>query len=711
MTRNIIFVPIGENQDIIENILYFSKFFKKNQISCNYFNPIIKKNTLKKVIKNSSYYINKFYDNDHIIKSSFINNFTELLEKKRYIYILEKILDMYSLKSNNEMVLIKGISYSDNISMNFFNQLNLDIANILNADIIFLFTLKNNFIKNFLYKYYIINDFFLKKHCSKNLGIIINLPDNNLLKENIFLNNFYCEKIENNFFKQGFSKNSFLKYKKMPILGIFSLNKNNFSVSRNFLLKKLLVQEKYIDDMNDVLIHSIILYKNEYRNIENFLNKNTLLIVYLSNFIFLKDIYSFLKMNKNIFSILIIKNCKLNFIENKLYSNLKNIGISIFFTKIDSFDIFSCLSKVNYFKKIQCSKVDFKKRNFSIFSDKIFSILNNNGQFNKEICSYKFLYQLKKKSQKLKKTIIFPEGENIKIIQAVYLCEKLDICNCVLLGNPILIYKKAQKLNLILSSKIKIYDPKLIISDYINFFSKIYKNNNLKECKEILMKNNIIISMILLKKFSKYHGLVAGIENTTADVIRPALKIIKMKEKVKLISSIFFMLFKEKVFVYGDCAINPNPSALDLSRIAIQSADSSKLFGITPKIAMLSYSTNDSGSGLMVEKVRRATELVRQKRPDLIIEGPIQYDAATDKYVSKIKCPNSKIFGQANVFIFPDLNSGNITYKAVQRSCSIISIGPMIQGLSKPVNDLSRGASVKDILYTITVTAIQSHEN
>jgi phosphate acetyltransferase len=196
--------------------------------------------------------------------------------------------------------------------------------------------------------------------------------------------------------------------------------------------------------------------------------------------------------------------------------------------------------------------------------------------------------------------------------------------------------------------------------------------------------------------------------HTTANTIRPALQLIKTKPNVTIVSSIFFMCLPDQVVVYGDCAINPDPNAEQLADIAIESADSAVAFGISPKMALISYSTGESGTGTDVDKVRQATELVTKNRPDLMVDGPLQFDAAVSRSVASKKAPDSPVAGDATVLIFPDLNTGNTTYKAVQRSANVISIGPMLQGLKKPVNDLSRGAKVDDIIYTIALTAIQA---
>ena len=203
-------------------------------------------------------------------------------------------------------------------------------------------------------------------------------------------------------------------------------------------------------------------------------------------------------------------------------------------------------------------------------------------------------------------------------------------------------------------------------------------------------------------------GMVSGAVHTTAHTIRPSFEIIKTKPGTSIVSSVFFMSLADRVLVYGDCAVNPNPDAEQLADIAISSADTAGQFGVDPRIAMLSYSTGSSGSGADVERVRTATELVRRRRPDLSVEGPIQYDAAVDASVAEAKLPESSVAGRATVFIFPDLNTGNNTYKAVQRSAGAVAIGPVLQGLNKPVNDLSRGALVEDIVNTIAITAIQA---
>jgi phosphate acetyltransferase len=223
------------------------------------------------------------------------------------------------------------------------------------------------------------------------------------------------------------------------------------------------------------------------------------------------------------------------------------------------------------------------------------------------------------------------------------------------------------------------------------------------------LEDNVVLGTMMLT-LDEVDGLVSGAVHTTANTIRPALQLIRTAPGVTTVSSVFFMLMPNDVLVYGDCAVNPDPDAEQLADIAVQSADSARAFGIDPCVAMISYSTGTSGSGADVDKVRRALALTRTRRPDLLIDGPLQYDAASVASVGRLKAPGSNVAGHANVFIFPDLNTGNTTYKAVQRSAHVVSIGPMLQGLRKPVNDLSRGASVDDIVYTIALTAIQASQ-
>ncbi len=318
-----------------------------------------------------------------------------------------------------------------------------------------------------------------------------------------------------------------------------------------------------------------------------------------------------------------------------------------------------------------------------------------------------FRYNLIKVSRKLDRTIVLPEGDEPRTITAAITCEEKKIANCLLLADPEKVRQIAEVRGLSVPESLQIVDPAIIREKYVDSFVKLRKHKGMNEVRaRQLLEDNVVLGTMMLQE-GDVDGLVSGAVHTTANTIVPAFQLIKTQPDAKLVSSIFFMCLPDQVLVYGDCAVNPDPSAEELADIAIQSADSAISFGIPARVAMISYSTGKSGSGSDVDKVVKATEIAKKRRPDLIIDGPLQYDAAANAGVAKKKAPNSPVAGKATVYVFPDLNTGNTTYKAVQRSANVVSIGPMLQGMKKPVNDLSRGALVDDIIYTIALTSIQ----
>ncbi|RKT00394.1 phosphate acetyltransferase [Flavobacterium sp. 123] len=322
-----------------------------------------------------------------------------------------------------------------------------------------------------------------------------------------------------------------------------------------------------------------------------------------------------------------------------------------------------------------------------------------------------FQYNLVKRAKKHRKHIVLPEGNDERIIIAASRLLAMDVVDISIIGNKKQIENKVAELGLDFDfSKVDIINPieSKCYDDYVNTYYELRKAKNVSMAmaKDLMEDVSYFGTMMVYKGHAD--GMVSGAAHTTQHTILPALQFIKTKPNCSVVSSIFFMCLEDRVSIFGDCAINPNPTAEQLAEIAISSADSSLAFGIEPKVAMLSYSSGSSGKGDEVDKVRLATEIVRQKRPDLKIEGPIQYDAAVDLEVGQSKMPNSEVAGHASVLIFPDLNTGNNTYKAVQRETGALAIGPMLQGLNKPVNDLSRGCTVDDIINTVVITAIQA---
>ncbi len=319
-----------------------------------------------------------------------------------------------------------------------------------------------------------------------------------------------------------------------------------------------------------------------------------------------------------------------------------------------------------------------------------------------------FRYQLVKRAQDANKRIVLPEGAEPRTVRAAAICQQRQIARCVLLAVPEEVHRVAKEENIQLPDGLEILDPASLIERYVGPMVEMRKAKGLTpEDARAQLQDTVVLGTMMLA-LDEVDGLVSGAVHTTANTIRPALQLIKTAPGYNLVSSVFFMLLPDQVLVYGDCAVNPNPSATELAEIALQSADSAVALGIPPRIAMISYSTGNSGSGAEVDKVKEATRIARERRPDLPIDGPLQYDAASVPSVGRQKAPDSPVAGQATVFVFPDLNTGNTTYKAVQRSASVISVGPMLQGLAKPVNDLSRGALVDDIVFTIALTALQA---
>ncbi|AHD21015.1 phosphate acetyltransferase [Rhodococcus sp. p52] len=322
-----------------------------------------------------------------------------------------------------------------------------------------------------------------------------------------------------------------------------------------------------------------------------------------------------------------------------------------------------------------------------------------------------FEYQLIDRARAQQRHIVLPEGEDDRILRAAGRVLQRGIAKLTILGDEAAVRQRASELGVDLSQA-QILDPRT--SEHADRFAEEYarlrahKGMTVERAREIMRDISYFGTMMV--HLGLADGMVSGAAHTTAHTIRPALEIIKTEPGVSTVSSIFLMCLADRVLAYGDCAVVPDPTADQLADIAISSAATAARFGIDPRVAMLSYSTGESGSGADVDKVRSATTLVRERRPDLLVEGPIQYDAAIEPTVASAKLPDSDVAGRATVFIFPDLNTGNNTYKAVQRSAGAVAVGPVLQGLNKPVNDLSRGALIQDIVNTIAITAIQAQE-
>jgi len=396
----------------------------------------------------------------------------------------------------------------------------------------------------------------------------------------------------------------------------------------------------------------------------------------------------------------------------RLLEGLQKLPITILKVNTDTYTAAMQIDKIRAVlnpendQRISSALAHFEKYvNSKLLADKV-TINKSEG-----VSPLMFEYELFERARANRKHIVLPEGLDDRILKATEMLMKRNVVDITLLGNEEEIYKKAASLRVNLEN-VNIIDPydNDLVPEYASTYFKLRKHKGItKETAADLMHDVSYLGTMMVYK-GHADGMVSGAAHTTQHTIRPAFEFVKTKPGVSIVSSSFLMCMPDRVLVYGDCAVNPNPNSEELADIAISSADTAVKFGIEPRIAMLSYSTGKSGKGTDVEKVRRATEIVQEKRPDLLTEGPIQYDAAIDKTVAMAKMPDSQVAGRATIFIFPDLNTGNNLYKAVQRSANVVAIGPVLQGLNKPVNDLSRGCLVKDIVNTVVITAIQAQD-
>jgi phosphate acetyltransferase len=399
----------------------------------------------------------------------------------------------------------------------------------------------------------------------------------------------------------------------------------------------------------------------------------------------------------------------------KLFKGQVDTGLTILKVRDDTY---TCALRVNEvsgeLKKDDKEKIDLVNQlvNVHINTDQIFKEL---GSLVSDVVTPRmFQYRIMEMAKRERKRIALPEGTEPRILQAAAEALNRGICDIILLGDIDTMKEIAHRNDLDLSGA-NLIDPKhtdpKVIQSYADTLYELRKHKSVtKEMARDLLLDPVYYATMMVYK-ADADGFVSGSTHSTADTLGPVLRVIKTRPGVSLASSIFFMALPDKVLVYGDCALVENPTAEQMADIAITSADTAKAFGIEPKVALLSYSTGTSGKGKDVDKVREAARIAKERRPELPIEGPIQYDAATSAEVARVKAKDSSVAGQATVYIFPDLDAGNTAYKAVQRAANVPAIGPVMQGLAKPANDLSRGATVTDIVYTIAMTAIQAQSS
>ncbi|CAL4320284.1 Phosphate acetyltransferase [Buchnera aphidicola (Eriosoma grossulariae)] len=709
MSRVIMLLPLGDSVGIKTITLGLIQAIQQQNLNITFFQPIsnnvISNNCLDTIL-------NAIKDDKSIniipsIKKIILKN---IYDRNQYTCMMDKIFEYYNLNIGiSDVILINGLTVKN--TNPFINKINYEIACNLNAEIIFVSVLQNHKYFNLKQELKMIHNFYGIDKNLNIIGIIVNqINQCSTIKNNT--NDFTVDNYFNIVPFNHYDINSFIKNSNIKLLAHIPLNMQLIRISVMNLLKYLKLDIIHDNSTSLCIIQFIFLLECYASDILKNLKHNSLVIISFYNIVVLKNLLHDFQTHLKI-SLLVITNVNLSeFSSQNWIQQIKKTCLSVIITPQNTLNFLFDLKKVHFkTKDTQSLFFDAEKKIIANYIDKdwVKSLKQPVVKNNSYLSPIEFRYHLRMLAKKsLFKKIVLPEGHEPRIIKAAIFCYKNNIADCILLGDRKNIYNIASKNNIQLDEKIKILNPNIISKNYIDLLIKLRQHKGMNKIianKQI--KNNIILGTLMLQN-GDVDGLVAGSVTTTAESIRPGLQLIKMDKKYSLVSSAFFMLLPNRVCIYADCAINADPDYKQLSEIAIQSAETAILFGIEPRIAMISYSTGQSGFGDKVKIVNQATVLLKEKYPNLVVDGPMQYDTAMTLDIAKIKLPNSKVAGKANILIFPDLNTGNTTYKAVQRSANIMCIGPMLQGLKKPINDLSRGASIEDIIYTIALTVVQS---
>ncbi|WMY96679.1 MAG: phosphate acetyltransferase [Arsenophonus sp.] len=712
MSRTIILIPTDINVGLTSISLGLIRALEKKGVNASIFQPIAQKYFKN---KNQNTKILHVHSNKKINNPLKMNNVESLLANDQKNILMEEIVARYYKNTKlSEVILIEGLMPTRQHP--FAQALNYDIAKTLETDIVFVTILNHHTSKQ------------LKKHIelsclefgglkNKNItGIIIN-KFNAPIDENGYIRPDLAEIFEGSNIKKTKKEkidiHHFKKNSPLPILGCIPWNLDLIATRGIDIANHINAKIINEGELKKRRIKSIIFCTNGISNIIHLFRPGSLLVISSDRHDIIISACLTVMNGIKIGALLLTEGYIINKSIKKLCYPAFQTGLPVLMVSMNTWN--TSLSLQNFSLEVYADdheRIEKIKNHIALYIDKIWiNSLTANSNKPKHLSPPTFRYQLTELARRANKRIVLPEGNEQRTIKAAAICSERGIATCVLLGEPDEIKKIAAIQGIKLKSNIEIILPKVVRKKYIKRLVELRKHKGITEIiAATQLEDNVVLGTMMLEN-NEVDGLVSGAIHTTANTIRPALQLIKTSPGNTLVSSIFFMLLPEQVLVYGDCAINKNPTAEQLSEIAIQSAYSAQAFGIEPKIAMISYSTGNSGNGSDVEKVRKATKLVQKKHPNLLIDGPLQYDAAIIADVAKSKAPNSPVAGQATVFIFPDLNTGNTTYKAVQRSANLVSIGPMLQGMRKPVNDLSRGALVDDIVYTIALTAIQALKN
>ncbi|MGK7941859.1 MAG: phosphate acetyltransferase [Crocosphaera sp.] len=621
---------------------------------------------------------------------------SHLMEQEKLDKILDKIITKYKkLEENCDFIVCENSDYVGENSA-FAFKINVAIAKTLGCSLLILGNGYEKSVEEICISLKIVADSYREKHC-KILGIIINkVAEYDLTEIESYLETTY-------------SKNNYL-------FSVIPYDKKLDSPRMREVAEQLKAKVLYGEKgLNNLVFNYLIAAMQMQHAITQFHDNDLVVTPSDRGDVLIGALQAHQSINyPNLAGILLTTECELEHSISRLIAGLRD-PLPIIWVDTYTYPTASRLQTIYSSLK----PGDIEKINWSIeLFDKYVNLPILEHLINQikveGITPKMFTYNLIQKAKSNKGHIILPEGKDPRILKAVATLKSQDIVDITLLGEKERIEQTIQSHGIQLdSNSLRIINPISYpkLDDYSQTLYDLRKHKGitLENAKDMLMDVSYFGTMMVYS--GDADGMVSGAIHTTGNTIRPALQIIKTKPQYQLVSSVFFMCLADKVLVYGDCAINANPTAEQLAEIAIISAETAETFGIFPKVALLSYSSGESGKGEDVKRVKQATMMAKKRRPDLLFEGPIQYDAAVDKTVAAQKMPDSKVAGQATVFIFPDLNTGNNTYKAVQRETGAIAIGPILQGLQKPVNDLSRGCTVEDIINTVVITAIQASKN
>ena len=503
-----------------------------------------------------------------------------------------------------------------------------------------------------------------------------------------------------------------------PVMLALKETDDIFSASLDDVYQNLPIKVISNEDLTPYPIEGITVISKNIKEVidQNLIKKGHLIVTSIDRLDVIMTVVSMSQLNsvKKPAGILLTTGTKLPKSIEKLLKNNESI-LPIMLTNMDTYS--ACASLYHLVSQTPLSLNTYRlmqaKKAFTNRLYKKISLVKKRASTSNMISPHMFKYSLIQKAAQTKANILFPESYDLRILQAVHELLQHDCMEITLLGDRDKIQEIALEKgfdSLHKANVIDPHDPKRL-KQYSSFVYEQRKHKGLTKELSLDMVMDINYFATCMVALGEVDGMVSGATHTTANTVRPALQLVKTSKDVKKVSSIFIMCMKDRLMIYGDCAINPYPSAEELAEIAVLSAKNAQKLGIDPKIGLLSYTSGDGASGNKIDRIKKAYNILMKKHPSLPLEGPIQYDAAVDLEVAKKKLPNSKIAGHINVCIFPDLNTGNNTYKAVQRESNAIAIGPILQGLNKPINDLSRGALVDDIIYTALITAIQAKES